>query len=195
MKSKLMKRIIILGILLLANLVWANSDRDIMTNQARRLQAGRQYERVISLYQDWLEAHPRDWEIAGKLIESFLQAGKTEQAAELLDKYLSRFPAEAKVKYQVLINLKNSNYELALKQASQFLKSVDNSAKFLEISRVFQANRQFDSAAEILLQARKQADNPQLLARELATNYYYQEKYEDSIREFFVMLSEEERYH
>ncbi|MFO7896669.1 MAG: tetratricopeptide repeat protein [Candidatus Cloacimonadales bacterium] len=190
-----MKRIIIIGILLLANLAWANSDRDILTNQARRLQAGRQYERVITLYREWLQEHPQDWDIAGKLIESYLQADKTEQAQQLLRDYLQRFPNEAKVKYQVLINLKKAEYDLALQQASKFLESVDESAKFLEISRVFQANRQYDAVAQILLQARQAANNPQLFARELATNYFYQKKYEASIREYFVMLEEEERYH
>lgn len=190
-----MKKYLIIIILVLAQTVFANNDKEILRNQANRLLGRRQYEKVITLYRDWLEEYPNDIEIAGKLIDSYLLVSKISLAEELLERYKNRFPAEGNVKYNVLIDLRKGEYESAFKRSRKFLGDDSPQAKYLEISKVFETNRQYEFAAKLIITARNKSGNPALYARELALNYFSAEKYEESIREFFLMLNNDERYH
>ncbi len=190
-----MRKKIFIAVLLFAQICFAINDKQILRNQTSRLLGRRQYERVITLYKNWLEDNPNDLEIAGKLINTYLIVNKIDFAEKLFDKYKNSFPADGKLRFQVMIDLRKGEHKLAFKRVNNFLTDDTPELKYLELAQLFQENRQYDFAAKLILEAREKSGDDALYARELALNYYSAEKYEKSIREFFVMLENDERFH
>jgi len=190
-----MRKIIFIAVLLFVQICFANNDKQILRNQTSRLLSRRQYERVITLYKDWLKDYPNDIEIAGKLVDTYLIVNKIDLAEELYNRYKDSFPAEGKLKFQLLIDLRKGEHKLAFRRVNKFLTVDTPEQEYLALAQLFQENRQYDFAAKLILAAREKSGDNTLYARELALNYYSAEEYEKSIREFFVMLENDERYY
>ena len=120
---------------------------------------------------------------------------KIDLAEELYNRYKDSFPAEGKLKLQLLIDLRKGEHKLAFRRVNKFLTVDTPEQEYLALAQLFQENRQYDFAAKLILAAREKSGDNTLYARELALNYYSAEEYEKSIREFFVMLENDERYY
>ncbi|MCK4956385.1 MAG: hypothetical protein KAS49_02030 [Candidatus Cloacimonetes bacterium] len=173
----------------------AQTDKFILLKKANNMRARRQYEKEITLYSDWLETHPQDRDIAGKLIESYLIVSKFGKAENLLREKREILLPEEKVKYGILINLKKGKHKEAFKSASVFLEDNENIYKYGQIAMLFERNRNYEYAEKLMLKARAKANDEQLYAHELGNNYFFQEKYRESINEFIGMLEKDEKYY
>lgn len=144
------------------------------------------YESAEPLYGELIEDYPGDEELVANLAALRRSFGRGEDAVSLYSRLASIFPREKKYPTAAgEILVENGRTD----EAARFWRRIiaikpSDSDLYLEVASIFWDYYQFDRAAEVLLGAREQLDDPQLFGNKLAAVYESAKDYKRAITEY-----------
>ncbi|MDY6915094.1 MAG: tetratricopeptide repeat protein [Candidatus Cloacimonadota bacterium] len=169
--------------------------RTTLLNQANQLVARRNFERANSIYRNLLDENPNDHTAAAKLIESYFQTSKIEEAAELIQEYEDIFPKNILIRLHATLVIKQGKAEEAYDEVMEYLDSISqNMNRYREMALLFQKNKQYEYAINIFEKMREISNDKQMNARDLANNYQYLGQYDNAISEYVKYLEKNRSY-
>lgn len=192
--KKLALILITLGILT-QTLFCDSNKKDVLTKQASRYTAQRNYEKANEIYLDLLDEYPEDFQFAEKLIYNYLAATRYDEAEELLNSNKNNMPTDSFFNLELRILLAKHKTKEAEKIADKFL--AENKGRiqvYKNVSRVFETYRQYEKSVEILLAGRTVAKDKNLFANELGLAYMNLKEYPEAIVEFITNLKNNKSY-
>lgn len=165
------------------------NQKDVMLNQIRRLEARREFNQALQLYQDLLESYPDDETVITGYYNILLNLNKVEEAGQVLDEYEHIFAVDAYVQHRIRFLIRNGEQSQARRLGLDFLRDNPNVVNhYRNLARVFERERQAEVATEILILARQTTNDDYLFAIELARNYEQKSNYSASIAEYIKHL-------
>ncbi len=170
-----------------------NSQQDskrILLNQARRMEARRDYEEALRLYKDMLQDYPQDEEVLERLLNVYISTHRHQDAKELLQENKNAFSSDNYIKNKIVLMGELGNIDAAYKIGLDYLN--DNRTRvnlYHELALVYERIRQYESAVEILNKGRTQAGDEYIFAVDLARNYQRVNELEKAITEYIKHLS------
>ncbi len=193
-----MKRFILIALLLVITAGALHAQYDITKiymERARSMEMRRQFDEANQIYRELLKDNPTHAPAIEKLIRNLLLQSKTEDASEVMQQYGSALPLAARVRNQLSIILKNSDFKGAERYAREQAKQhPDDIALHSEISAIFEAYREYSNAIHYLLKAREISGIEDSYHLELSRMYQAEGQFDEAIPELFAQLKSQPGY-
>ncbi|MCF7859403.1 MAG: hypothetical protein K9N07_08825 [Candidatus Cloacimonetes bacterium] len=191
-----MKRtIIVLFIFLAANAFAAQDELNVLKRRASQYKVRRQFEKAVSVYESVLKNNPNDAESIRELILLLIQTSKLAKADSLLVQYQPYLAHNIYLELNLVKLLHKAEFKQAKELSREILATAGNMvSRFGAIARIFENYRQYDTAIEIYLEARKISNDNYLYCRELAFSYQALENYQNAVEEFIKLVEQRNTY-
>lgn len=169
--------------------------KDVLTKQASRYTAQRNYEKANEIYLGLLKEYPEDYQFVEKLCYNYLSATRHDDAERLLDENSAIIPSDNYFNLKLRILLAKNETKEAEKRTDKYLKeNIGRIQVYKNVSNVFNSYRQYEKSVEILLAARSQANDKKLFANELGFAYENLKDFPSAIKEFMSNLEDNKTY-
>lgn len=190
------KRIFLLLLVAVSVALWSEYDeRNVLRQQAQRAAAQRNYEQADEIYRDMLKRDPSDYQIVENFVRNLFAQQKLTEAQATLDQYASVLPPIVMQRLKLQLLLQQGKDDEAEKSVEEFLKTYPDRMNFYPaLATVYQSYKRLDNAANLLLRARKYANNDHAYSYQLANIYFSAEKYPRAIAEYSDHLSQNKAY-
>jgi tetratricopeptide (TPR) repeat protein len=170
-------------------------ERTTLMKQANHFTIRRNYEKANSIYKKLLEENQGDYVVATKLIQNYFKTSQIDEAEEMIEKYREIFPKLTLLRLNTVLRIRRDKSEDAYDKVQEYLNShAKNMNRYRELALLFQSNKEYNYAVQILEQAREIAGDEFLNARLLASNYQYLGEYEKAILEYVRYLRKNRSY-
>jgi len=191
-----MKKILFIVLLVFTLNVFADLDENnILKRRARSYKSRKQYEKAINIYETIKKNDPNDMDNIRELILVFIQTSKIERAEKLLNSYIMKMQEDLHFQLKLMILLHKAEFVKAQKLSSEYLdKHRGNINNYGSVAKVFEQYRQYDTAVEIYLKARKISGDENLYIRELAYDHQALKDTENAVREFIKLVEKKNSY-
>jgi len=171
------------------------NENDILKRRANQYRSQKQYEKAIGIYETIEKNDPNNMDNIRDLILILIQTSKIEKAEKLLNNYKIKMREDLHFQLKLIILLHKAEFVKAQKLGNEFLdKHRGNISNYGSIAKVFEQYRQYETAIEIYLKARKIAGDENLYVRELANDYHALKSYENAVREFVKLAESRNSY-
>jgi len=171
------------------------NENDILKRRANQYRSQKQYEKAIGIYETIEKNDPNNMDNIRDLILILIQTSKIEKAEKLLNNYKIKMREDLHFQLKLMILLHKAEFVKAQKLGNEFLdKHRGNISNYGSIAKVFEQYRQYETAIEIYLKARKIAGDENLYVRELANDYHALKSYENAVREFVKLAESRNSY-
>ena len=171
------------------------NENDILKRRASQYRSRKQYEKAIGIYETIEKNDPNDMDNIRDLILILIQTSKIEKAEKLLNNYKNIMREDLHFQLKLMILLHKAEFTAAQKLSDRVLeKQIGNINNYGTVAKVFEQYRQYETAIEIYLKARKIAGDENLYVRELANDYHALKSYENAVREFVKLAENRNSY-
>ncbi len=187
------KIVLIIMFLVLFSLCFGQYDeKEIIKNNIDKLIKSRQYERAKIQYKEALVTYPNDIDLIEGLIQQYIRSNDSKALTQILADKDKILPDSLSGKHRINLKLMNSQSELALSQALDYLQSYSNLSNFNDITKLFTRYRAYVESIELY----KIANNkfPGKFNLNIADSYYYIKDYSQALLYYFKVIEKESRY-
>nr|MDA3813828.1 hypothetical protein [Candidatus Cloacimonadota bacterium] len=169
-----MKKLIFIILLVITLNAFADvNENDILKRRASSYRSRKQFEKAIGIYETIEKNDPNDMGNIRELVLILIQTSKIEKAEKLLNTHQKKMPENLHFQLKLMILLHKAEFDEAQKISNEFLdKQRGNITNYGNVAKVFKQYRQYETAIEIYLKARKIAGDENLFIRELANDYH-----------------------
>ena len=191
-----MKKVILIILLIVICNAFADlNENNILKRRARSYKSRKQYEKAIGIYKTIEKNDPNDMDNIRELILVLIQISKIERAEKLLNTYKMKMREDLHFQLKLMTLLHKAEFVKAQKLSYEFLdRKRGNINNYGSVAKVFEQYRQYDTAVEIYLKARKIASDENLYVRELAYDHQALKDNENAVREFIKLVENKNSY-
>ncbi len=182
--------ILTLFMIILTTLLHSQYDhKQVMMNQIRRLEARREYNQALSIYEDLLKRYTDDEEIITGYFQALVNLNRIEAASQVLDNYAAVFTPEILTQHKIALLIRKGEANQARQLGLNYLRENPGIVNlYRNFAAVYERERQFETAVEVLDLARRNTRDDYLFAMEMARNYENMNSYSNSITEYIKHL-------
>jgi len=188
--------LLLLGLVIISTGIYGQYDqKQVMMNQIRRLEARREFTQVLQIYEDLIEKYSDDQEIVSGYFNTLLNLNRIEAAAQVLEDYEELFAPDVFTQMNVSIMIRRGETSQARKAGMDYLRAnPGNVAQYRNFALVYERERQFEIAIDVLELARSTTSDDHIFAVELARNYEQINNYPEAIGEYINHLERNPGY-
>ncbi len=191
-----MKKILLIVLLVFTLNAFADlNENNILKRRASSYRSRKQFEKAIGIYETIEKNDPNDMDNIRELILVLIQTSKIERAEKLLNTYKLKMREDLHFQLKLMVLLHKAEFVKAQKLSSEYFdKHKGNINNYGSVAKVFEQYRQYDTAVEIYLKARKIAGDENLYVRELAYDHKALKDNENAVREFIKLVENKNSY-
>lgn len=161
-----------------------------MLNQARRMEARRDFDSAIEIYQDLIKEYPQDSAVAEAYYSLLMNLNRHEEAEDFLDENREAFRKEDWVENKIFLYGQKGEFREAEKIGLDFIRENPGMVNlYRDFALVFEKIHQYNTAIEILLMGRSQTGDENLFASELGRLYQSKNNFSKALKEYIKHLS------
>ncbi len=183
--------VLVIILMILPVISYSQRDRrQIMFNQARRMEARRDFDSAIDIYQDLIKEYPQDNAIAEAYFNVLMNLNRHEEAEEFLDTHQQAFKIEDWIQFKITLYGQKGEFRQAERIGLDFIKENPGMVNlYKDFALAYERINQYDTAIEILQMARTQTGDENLFASELGRMYQANNQFSPALDEYIKHLS------
>jgi len=190
-------KLILLAVFCLSSsvLIGQFDERDVLLKKAQKFTFQRMYEKADQVYQELLDKYPNDEEVIEKTITNLIRMSEFFKAEKIRSEKRPFLSEIVFISLGVTIKLADNRIDDAWKDTRYYLDA--NAGKINDhkaLAFIFERYRQYEKAIEILLSARKTANDEFLYTKELAYNFERIKDNRNAVIEYLKFLKDNKKY-